>query len=62
MANDETTGAEAIERVLEAAPVLTGITVSDAQRSAVRTHLQVGLSIASRIGRVGDEAAPIYRA
>jgi hypothetical protein len=46
---------------VEAAAALAGVTVTPEQRAGVRTHLRVGLAIAGRIGRVGAEAAPVFR-
>lgn len=62
MANGRSTTDEAVDGALDAAPALAGLTVTEAQRPAVRTHLSVGLAIAERIDPTGAEAAPVFRA
>ena len=58
---DDQASPHASDPVIEAAPLLAGLTISAEQRDGVRLHLQNSLAIAERIGPVGAEAAPTFR-
>ena len=62
MAADNQATDRHVEEAIAAAPFLSGVTVTAGQADGVRTHLKVGLSIAAKIGPVGAEAAPVFKA
>lgn len=48
--------------LIELAPALAGLTVSETQRLGVTTCLTIGLRIASSIGATPAENAPVFKA
>lgn len=50
-----------LDAAVAAAAALAGLTIAEAHRPGVRTHLAAGLGIAARIGETGREAAPTFR-
>lgn len=52
----------ALDALLEAAPALSGVALSGAQREAVMVQLRNSLAIAANVGPVPAEAAPVFKA
>lgn len=52
---------DALDVAIDVASALAGVSVTDLQRPNVRLHLETGLRIAKSVGKVGREAAPVFR-
>lgn len=50
------------DALMAAAPDLAGLTIPAEARTAVRANIEMALANARRMGDVGDDAAPVFRA